>query len=171
MNRVFAWSIFASLCGGAALAEDRWDHRGSLGLLLGTGYEVGETRSTSGVLASGSRLDADLGGTYALPGSNDEILMFLRGGFLGGRVDLSLTGGYRGYFGLDEFKTFFDAGLSVHATPYWSVGPRVGLGVQYEFSPVVGAYVSLAGQLGAGNGVRYDAEVTTGLQFRSFLLE
>jgi hypothetical protein len=97
---------------------------------------------------------------------------------------------------LEQWKTFFDLDLCAHFTPAWSAkirpdglagpfeapgtvnagltvqgGPRVAIGVQFDFLPVSGAYLAIAGQLGFGTGVRFGAEMLFGFQLRSYLLE
>jgi hypothetical protein len=52
-----------------------------------------------------------------------------------------------------------------------SIGPRVGFGVQWDFSQVAGAFVQVAAEVTAGQGVRYGVSALLGFQFRTYILE
>lgn len=158
-------SIF---CASTALAE-RWDHRGSIGLLTGFGVEgraaVGVGQSDTGV-----RLFPELGGTFALS-DHWNVKAAGRLSFLGAAFGLSFLGGVRSTYG-DRFKTFFDLDLNVHVLPIVTIGPRVAFGVQYELLEVIGAFACAGVQFGVGPaGARIGFEVMAGLQFRSYLFE
>lgn len=163
--------LCALLLATSAGAQERFDHRGAVGLLLGGGLEHKDSASNTGGVESGFRYDLDLGGTIAVDEEGNELLAFARGSFGGREIDWSLTGGYRGYFGRERVKTFFDLDVAAHVTPELAVGPRVGFGLQYELSPLVGLFAGLAAQLGFGAAFRFDVELIGGLQLRSYLLE
>ncbi len=154
----------------ASRADERFDHRGSIGLLVGAGGEYGSAAIGQGVV-QGFRLDGDLGATLAVGVDGNEVLALARGTFLGPRPDWSLTLGYRGYFGQERLKTFFDLGAALHSMSALSAGPRLGFGLQYELSPVAGFYAGIAAQIGFGQAIRFDGEVVAGLQLRSYLFE
>ncbi len=179
----------------------RYDHRGALGLLLATTVERKDAGAAGQISDAGWRVGAEVGGTYPVSYSGNEFKLALRGLFGGPAVDTALYLGFRGYFdlsfwraNLEQWKTFFDLDLCGHLTPAYEIevtdglagtlstthvkapltataGPRVGVGVQFDFLPVAGAYLAIAGQLGFGTGVRFGAELLLGLQFRSYLLE
>ncbi len=86
-------------------------------------------------------------------------------------LDLAAIAGYRAYFGMDRWKTFFDLDLIAFARPTWGLGPRIGFGVQYELTSILGVFASAAAQLGYGNAFRIDVDALIGLQLRSYLLE
>ncbi|MBX5480364.1 MAG: hypothetical protein IRZ16_00745 [Myxococcaceae bacterium] len=156
---------------GSPAAAERFDHRGAVGLLLGGGLEWKEGVAFDSQTDIGLRIPIDVGATYAIGYDGNELMAFGRVSLLGARVDTSFACGYRGYFGEDRFKTFFDLGLQAHFTPRITAGARVGMGVQYELSPLIGTYTGLASQIGFGNGLRFDAELLVGIQLRSYLLE
>lgn len=157
----------------AAWADERFDHRGSLGLLIGGGGVAQENLYllTVGQRDSGLRGLADLGGTWAIGENGNELAAWVRGTIGGGKLGLSVIGGYRGYFGYDRFKTFLDLDLALQAQPYFTLGPRIGGGVQYELSPIAGVYAGLAMQAAGGSGLLLSGELIVGLQLRSYLLE
>jgi hypothetical protein len=169
-------SHVAALClalGAAAVAraDERYDHRGAVGVLVGSGGEWLNAASGPGLALQGFRLDVDLGGTYAIGDNGNELMLLGRAIFGGPSLEGSLILGYRGYFGQDEVKTFFDAGVAGHLMPELAVGPRLGFGVQYEFSPLVGAYAGIGGQVALGQTLRFDFELCLGLQVRTYILE
>jgi hypothetical protein len=153
-----------------AAAQMRLDHRGSVGLLIGSGLEVQEAVSGT-VREGGTRALLDLGGTIAVGHEGNELMALARAGFGGPSINWTAIGGYRGYFGVDAWKTFFDLGIAAHFTRAFTLGPRVGFGVQYELGSLAGAYVGGAAQLSGGNGFRFSGELIAGFQFRSYLLE
>jgi len=58
------------------------------------------------------------------------------------RVLLGVDVRYRGYFGTEELKTFFDVGAWAPLRSRLAVGPLVGLGAAYDFSRSFGVYVA-----------------------------
>ena len=134
-------------CGAAAL-EPRFDHRDQQGVLLAVeGWR--ETVAVSGrptVAEFKPRLWA--GWSTDLSGEGDELIV--GGSFrLGNWSDPSglrfLTGvnaRYRGYFGTEELKTFFEVGLWSELRNRVAVGPEVGLGMAYDPSRAWGAFIS-----------------------------
>lgn len=153
-----------------AFADERFDHRGAVGLLLGGGGEyMNGLRSSE--LSAGFRADADVGGTFAIGVDGNELLLLGRGSFGGPAADWSAVFGYRGYFGQGRLKTFFDLDAAIHATPFVAAGPRVGFGLQVEVTQILGIYAGLAAQVGFGRGIRFDGELVLGVQLRSYLLE
>jgi hypothetical protein len=164
-------ALCALLLAAPALADERFDHRGSLGLLLGAGAEQKDLITPSGFTDSGLRLDLDLGGTIAIGHDGNELLLVTRASLGGPVIDWSGFFGYRSYFGSDRVHTFFDLDLAMHFGPAITLGPRAGIGIQYELTSVVGAYANLGAQLGFGGAIRWDAELVIGVQLRSYLLE
>jgi hypothetical protein len=161
--------LFITLLSASIAHAERWDHRGSVGLLTGFGLEgraaVGVGRSDTGL-----RVFPELGGTFALS-ERWALKAAARVSFLGPVVGLSFLGGVRSMYG-DRFKTFFDLDFNVHALPLVTFGPRVAFGVQYELLDVVGAFACAGVQFGVGPaGARIGFEVMLGLQFRSYLFE
>jgi hypothetical protein len=170
-----AWSARALLValwlGGGAQAAERFDHRGAAGLLVGTGLEHKEQVGFGGERDGGPRALLDLGGTAAVGHSGNEFTLFGRAALGGPGVNWALVGGYRGFFGADRLKTFFDLDLAAQVWPAFTLGPRIGFGAQYELSPLFGVIAAAAGQLGAGAGLRFSVELTLAVQARSYLLE
>jgi hypothetical protein len=81
-----------------ARADERFDHRGAVGLLVGGGAEY-----LSGIaserLVQGLRGDLELGGTLAVGVDGNELLLIGRATLGDPAIDWSVIFGYRGYFG------------------------------------------------------------------------
>ncbi len=73
---------------------------------------------------------------------------------------------YRGYFGTDELKTFFDVGVWMPFSTRWAIGPRVGLGAIYDFSRALGLYLSMGFGTGFGQMRVVALEGAVGLHWR-----
>jgi hypothetical protein len=154
----------------AASAEERWDHRGAVGLLLGAGADL---RSSLGEGAqnvdNGGRPLLEVGGTASL---TERAQIHVAGRLvpwnpLSGELMLGL----RRLTNSDRWKTYLDVDLAAYLATPFTVGPHFAVGVQYELSPIMGVYASLGTHLGFGNGLRLLVEGVVGVQFRSYLLE
>ncbi len=168
-TRSAAIALVFGLVSCSALAQQRWDHRGSLGLITGFGVDG---RSAFGLVQSdnGARLFPELGATLSVS-DRWNVMLAGRLSFLGPALGLSFIGGVRSTYG-ERFKTFFDLNLAVHAVPLFTIGPRFAFGVQYELLDVIGAFASAGVQFGVGpTGARFAGELTVGLQFRTYLFE
>jgi hypothetical protein len=153
----------------AAAAQERYDHRGSLGLIAGAGGEIVSAAAT-GTSDNGVRLPIEVGGTASIT-DRTEAKVAARIAALGPALDWSALAGVRSSFGYEKWKTFFDLDFAAHFAPVWTLGARVAVGVQYDFLPTMGVYSALGGQLGGGAGMRLSFELVIGFQFRSYLLE
>jgi hypothetical protein len=133
----------------AVSLEPRYDHRDQQGVLLAL-----ETWRES-VAVSGHPTFAEVrprlraGWGFDLSGEGDELIL---GGALrlgdwrdpeAQRYLLGLDARYRGYFGTEELKTFFEVGLWAELKNRLAVGPAVGIGLSYDPSRSWGAFASL----------------------------
>jgi len=157
---------------GAVLAEEeqRFDHRGALGFLVGGGVDFKREVKSGGQTEEGGRALLETLLTFPLGVSGNEWTLGARTGF-GASVDVAIAGGLRAYFGEDRFKTYLTAELAMHVTPNVTAGPRLGFGIQYELFPVVGIYLGGAAEVTAGQGIRIAAGVVGGFQFRTYIFE
>lgn len=156
-----------ALVSGAAHAEEleRLDHRGALGLTVSAGAEYVFSAAYL-VTDNGPRAPIELGGTLSLTEHTE-----LRAA---ARIAPPVKVGWSGYVGIrnsrgDRWKTFFDLELAVHLTPLWAIGLRIGFGVQYELSPVMGVFAVAGVQGGGGQGLRLGFEFLLGVQFRTYI--
>ncbi|HMK72887.1 MAG TPA: hypothetical protein VK454_06090 [Myxococcaceae bacterium] len=155
-----------------ALAEEepRLDHRGALGGIVAGGVAFQETVLQHGVSESG-RGALVLGElTFPLGQQGNEWTVGVGTAFAD-RVSVALEGGIRAYFGDEAWKTFATVEGVLHVTPAVSAGPRLGFGVQWDFAQVAGAFVQVAAEVTAGQGIRYGASVAVGFQFRTYVFE
>jgi hypothetical protein len=151
--------------------EPRFDHRDQQGLSLefsGT-YDNMTSTGTGGVSRSFLRTTLRL--AYSLDVRDGNEIRF--GAGWSPRVSdapesprLSLDARYRGYFGTEELKTFFDVGLWGSVDPKLALGPRAGIGATYDFGRSTGVFAAfgVATALGQFRGVSIGFE--TGLQWR-----
>jgi hypothetical protein len=155
--------------GAAAALEPRFDHRDEHGpfaavLLARDAVTVGGATTThvGPVLHAGWGLDVS--------GEGDELLAGVQlplDGFgdpgrtrVLGAVDLR----YRGYFGIEELKTFFELGLWGTVASRWTGGPLAGLGLQYDFSRTAGLFA--AASFSTSFGEARIASLRAGLGFQ-----
>lgn len=169
--RVFILALIAS--SGVAVAEERFDHSGSLGLTVASGGEVLTAVSNKATGERGARIPIEIGGTLALT-SKTELRISAR--LAPGITPVSgwaasFYGGIRNSVGFEQWKTFFDLELAVHAVPFFAIGARAAFGVQYDFHPVVGVYAQIGGQLGGATSLRLSGELMAGFQFRTYVFE
>lgn len=153
----------------ALAADERYDHRGALGLTLSSGGEYVASASTSYVGDTGLHVPIELGGTWSIT-DHSELRGAGRIGF-GPKLGGSLYLGVRNSYGWERLKTFFDLDFAAHVAPLLTLGARVGVGVQYDFLPVMGAFALVGGQLGGAAGLRLSFELLVGVQFRTYLFE
>lgn len=81
-------------------------------------------------------------------------------------VLLSTSARYRGYFGTEEWKTWFEAGIFAPLRSRLEVGPLVGLGVIYDFSQDVGVFAGMEFATAFGDGRTVSFSGLAGWQFR-----
>jgi hypothetical protein len=124
----------------SAASAQNFEHRGSLGLTIAGGGEYA-TAVANALTDNGFRGPIELGGTLSVT-EHTELRLAGRLGLptiTGSKLDYSAYAGIRNSRG-ERFKTFFDLELAAHFAPLWTIGVRVGFGVQYEFLPVFGAF-------------------------------
>jgi hypothetical protein len=155
----------------AAEEEQRFDHRGALGLLVGGGVDFKREVKSGGETEEGGRALLETLVTFPMGASGNEWTVGARTGFGSPSVDVAIAGGLRAYFGDDRFKTYLTAELALHVTPNVTAGPRLGFGIQYELLPVLGIYLGGAAEVTAGQGIRIAAGVVGGFQFRTYIFE
>ncbi len=147
--RLAAASLTIALPLAAAALEPRYDHRDQRGALIAleTWRESVAVTGKPTLTETRPRLRAGWG--YDLSGEGDELIL---GGSVqlgdwrdpqGQRYLLGLDARYRGYFGTEELKTFFEVGLWAELKSRIAVGPSVGIGVGYDPNRTWGAFASL----------------------------
>lgn len=151
--------------------EERWDHRGALGVLVGGGIDFKREVKSGGETEEGRRALLETLLTFPFGASGNEWTVGARTGFGGPSVDVAVTGGLRAYFGDDRLKTYLTAELVVHVTPNVTAGPRLGFGIQYELFPTLGLYLGGAAEVTAGQGIRIAGAVLGGIQLRTYIFE
>ena len=146
-----------------ARAQYYEQHR-AVSLLVGPG--LGYTTAIRGETArTGPGALLDVGGSLTVGYDQDELFLLARGGFGEAGKGGVLLGGFRSFFGREQWQTFFDVGASVRLFSGTWVGPRLGFGLRRTLSDQLSIYGGLGLSLGFGSGMRVDAEAFTGLQW------
>jgi hypothetical protein len=170
----------AALGAGEARAQQRvatLDHAGSVGLLLGSSLEFSTTEIADCVTCGTERAFAtfspvfDLGGSLAIGDEGNELIARLRLVRFSEASGETLLLGYRGYFGFEEWKSYFGLELQGTLRPVRTVGARASIGVMYELSSLFGLWAEAGSGFGLGGGRRFGVDLGLGLQARSYLLE
>jgi hypothetical protein len=129
----------------AGALEPRYDHRDT----NGPSVDLGLARDTVAISGQPSvsrwRPTLRLAWSFDATGEGGEVVFGAQGSPRGtdpgdAHVGLSLDARYRGYFGLDVWKTFFDVGLWAPLVPRLAAGPLVGLGLAWDPSRAFGLY-------------------------------
>ncbi len=164
-------ALLALLAPGAGGAlEPRYDHRDQDSILV----DVARSRDTAsvggGVSQSLFRTRLEVAYGFDFTGDGDEILLGVATR-LGGEdvpesVHWSLDARYRGYFGTEELKTFFDVGLWSPISPKIGIGPRAGLGAIWDFERIGGVYACLGVATAIGQIRAFSVELAAGVQVR-----
>ncbi|HYQ81604.1 MAG TPA: hypothetical protein VEP68_08885 [Anaeromyxobacteraceae bacterium] len=153
----------------AEALEPRFDHRDQLGLLL-------EASGSWDAVTVGDRSQSQwrwptlrLAFSFDVSGEGDEIILGgAWSGTGGGTPDVrwALDARYRGYFGSEELKTFFEAGLWAPLSPRLAVGPRAGLGAAWDFSRGLGVFLAFGFATAFGEFRGASLDLGLGLQAR-----
>jgi hypothetical protein len=146
--------------------QARTDHYGALGFTVAGGVDVSSAIG-GGQTAGGVRAPVEVGVTLGVT-EKTEVRLAGRLGLPWPFPDWSVTAGIRNSRG-EQWKTFFDLDFAAHLSPIWTLGLRVGFGVQYDVLPVLGVFAVLAFQGGGGAGLRLAGELLLGFQLRSYL--
>ena len=160
------------LAGSPATASpERFDHQGSLFAVIAPGAALSLSSSSAVVPEVGARWAVLLGGGLAVGDEGHELLLLARVTGRGSAVDAAAMLGVRAWFGDERWRTFFDLQLAVPVWPALLIGPRFGGGVQYEISPVAGAFCGGALQLGLGPALLFTGDVSCGVQLRTYVFQ
>jgi hypothetical protein len=158
------------LCATPSLARAQYyeEHR-ALSLLVGPGAAY--TNAIRGERAeTGPGVFLDVGASFTVGYDQDEVFLLARGGLGDAGKGGALIGGFRSFFGREEWQTFFDIGAAMRLFSGTWAGPRLGFGLRRTLSDQLSLYGGLGLSLGFGSGLRADAEAFTGLQW-SFPIE
>ena len=162
----------AFLAGLPALAlEPRFDHRDEGGLLLETGITRDSMSPGRGISYTSYAPNLRVAYSLDVNGIGDELQLGLASR-LGGwgiqteTASLSLDARWRGFFGTDEFKTFFDIGCWGPIYPVVSLGVRTGAGAEYDPSRLWGITLAMGVGIAFGQALILSIDGTIGLQIR-----
>jgi hypothetical protein len=137
-----------ALPAAAAALEPRFDHRDTHGPSAELSFAHDTVAKAGSPTASTWRPAARVAWGFDVSGVGDDLVVGVTAALRSfddperRRVLLALDARYRGYFGTEELKTFFDLGAWVPLASRLAVGPLAGLGVAYDFSRRAGVYAS-----------------------------
>lgn len=156
----------------AAALEPRFDHRDTHGPFL-EAVVAHDTVARSGrASASSWRPAVRAGWGFDVSGDGDELLFGAAAALRSyddperERVLLGVDARYRGYFGTEELKTFFDLGVWAPLRSRLAIGPVVGLGVVYDSSRYQGFHLSGTFATAFGEARVASLSVAVGAHFR-----
>ncbi len=156
----------------AAALEPRFDHRDTHGPFAEIVVAHDTVARAGHATASSWRPAARVGWGFDVSGEGDELLLGAATALRsfddpeGERVLLGVDARYRGYFGTEELKTFFDLGAWAPLRSRLSAGPLVGLGVAYDFSRFGGMYLAGTFATAFGEARIASLSVAFGAHFR-----
>lgn len=153
-----ALAVAAALLPAAAAAlEPRFDHSESHGPVVEAVF-AHDSMLVSGRTTNAWRPAVRAGWGVDVTGAGSELIvavdLALRGWSDPDRdhVLLSASARYRTYFGTEEWKTYFEAGVWAPVLSRLAAGPLVGLGVIHDFSQDVGVFGGVQVATGFGEG-------------------
>jgi hypothetical protein len=170
--RLLALAALAAILPAAAGAlEPRFDHRDSHGPILDvvTAYDSvtfsGQThaswrpalRAGWGMDVTGEGSELIVAGDLTLRSWHDPAE---------DHVIFAGTARYRTYFGTEEWKSYFEAGLYAPIRSRLAVGPLVGIGVVHDFSQDWGSFLGTEFGTAFGEGRIITFAALAGVQFR-----
>ena len=130
----------------AGALEPRFDHRDSHGPVLEL-LGAYDSVTASGQTTSTWRPTLRAGWGFDVSGEGSELIAAADVALRSHddprreRVLLAASARYRTYFGTEEWKTFFEAGLWAPVRSRIGVGPLVGLGIVHDFSREGGVFL------------------------------
>lgn len=161
----------ALLPAGAGALEPRFDHSDSHGPVLEV-LGAHDTVGSGGRTFQSWRPTLRAGWGVDVTGQGSELIVSadvaLRPWSDPGRerVLLATSARYRGHFGTEQWKTFFEAGVWAPLRSRVGVGPLVGIGVIYDFSLDVGVFAGAQFATAFGDGRTVSFAGLAGGQFR-----
>ncbi len=162
----------AAIPPAAAALEPRYDHRDMHGVFAeglaaydsvaragaetATGWRTG-VRAGWGFDLAGEGNELLFGGGLSVPWSDDPARM---------KVLLEVDARYRGYFGSEQLKTFFDVGAWAPLRSRLAIGPLVGIGVAWDYGRGGGVYAAASFGTAFGQARVAEAAISAGWQVR-----
>ena len=161
----------ALLPGRSPALEERTDHRDTFGPVLELVVARDAVAIPGQPTASAWRPALRLAFGFDATGDGDEIFLGAQGSLPGEdpgntRVTLALDARYRGTFGVDAWKTFFEAGLWAPVAPRLAAGPMVGLGLLWDPSRALGFHVAASFATAFGQARIASFSASLGAQIR-----
>lgn len=157
---------------GAQGYEPRFDHRDQRGVVAALEVWREAVAVTGQPTFTEVQPRLRLGWGFDLSGEGDELILsgMARLGDVTeddrARFLTGLDARYRGYFGTEELKTFFEVGLWVELQSELAIGPQAGIGLAYDPNRSWGAFLSLHFGTAFGQARIASLGASVGVQFR-----
>ncbi len=156
---------------GAAALEPSYGHEDAHGPVLEL-LALHDTVVADGVTTNAWRPALRAGWSLDVTGSGGELVVSADVALRSWddpdrtRIQASASARYRGYFGTEEWKSWFEAGLWLPVASRVAVGPLVGVGLMYDFSDEAGVFAGaeFATAFGGARVVTFGG--VAGLQWR-----
>ena len=156
----------------AAALEPRFDHRDTHGPFAESLLSYDAVARPGATTATGWRTRLHAGWGFDVSGEGDDLLF-------GAAVAvpwlhdpdrmkllLDVDARYRGYFGTEQLKTFFDVGAWAPLVSRLAIGPLVGIGVAWDYGRSGGVYAGASFATAFGQARIASLSVSAGAQFR-----
>jgi hypothetical protein len=172
MARWLAATVLLLGAGRAAALEPRFDHRDQQGPFAAILLARDTVSPGGGVTETHLGPALHVGWSLEVSGEGDELLAGAQvplGGFSDAdrtRVLAALDLRYRGYFGSEELKTFFELGLWGTVASRWTAGPVAGLGLQVDLSRAAGLFATATFATSFGEARVASLQAGVGVQVR-----
>lgn len=147
-RRAAALAAALAFPAAAAALEPRFDHRDTHGPFAELSFSHDTVARSGAPTVSSWRPAARIAWGFDVSGVGDDLIVGATAALRSfddpdrGRVLLALDARYRGYFGTEELKTFFDLGAWAPLKSRLAIGPLAGLGLSYDFSRWTGIYAT-----------------------------
>lgn len=170
MRRALALAAALLPAAGGAL-EPRYDHTDSHGPVLALAG-AHDALGAGGRTFEAWRPALRAGWSVDVVGDGSEVIVCADVSLRSWRdpdrraVHLSTSARYRGYFGTEQWKTYFEAGAWAPLRSRFGVGPVIGLGVVHDFSQDMGVFAGAEFASAFGDGRVISFAGMAGWQFR-----
>ena len=172
MRRLLAVALaVAAAPAGAAALEPSYGHEDAHGPMVEL-VLLHDTLVANGETTNAWRPALRAGWTLDVTGSGGELYVAADVALRSwddpdrSRVLASASARYRGTFGTEEWKSWFEAGIWAPLASRISIGPLVGVGLMYDFSDEAGVFAGAEFAMAIGGARVVSFGGVAGLQWR-----
>jgi hypothetical protein len=164
-------ALAAALPRPAEALEPRFDHRDERGLVADVALTRDNVSVGTGLSFPSFAPALRVAYSFDADGAGDEVQLGLvsrlHGWLLEGELaSLGADARWRGFFGTEELKTFFELGARGIVYPRLAGGPRAAFGIAYDPNRAYGFFASIGFFAAFGKMTVVSAEIGAGIQLR-----